>query len=103
MKVLSEIRLRSSYILGPILCIGLIFYIAYHAVQGDRGLIAYWQLTKQVERAVIVNEELKERRSKLQNQVSLLSPQSLDRDMLDERARFLLGYSKPNEFIFYFK
>ena len=39
MKVLSEIRLRSSYILRPILCIGLIFYIAYHAVQGDRGLI----------------------------------------------------------------
>ena len=70
MKVLSEIRSRSSYILGPILCIGLIFYIAYHAVQGDRGLIAYWQLTKQVERALIVNEELEERRSKLQNQVS---------------------------------
>jgi cell division protein FtsB len=89
--------------MGPILCIGLIFYIAYHAVQGDRGLIAYWQLTKQVERAVTVNEELKERRSKIQNQVSLLSPQTLDRDMLDERVRFLLGYSKPNEFIFYFK
>ena len=46
MKVLSEIRLRSSHIMGPILCIVLILYIAYHAVQGDRGLIAYWQLTK---------------------------------------------------------
>ncbi|MAV87218.1 MAG: septum formation initiator [Rhodospirillaceae bacterium] len=103
MKVLSEIRLRSSHIMGPILCIVLILYIAYHAVQGDRGLIAYWQLTKQVERAHNMNEKLKSKHSIIQNHVNLLSPQTLDRDMLGERARFLLGYSRPNEFIFYFK
>ena len=50
-----------------------------------------------------MNEKLKSKHSIIQNHVNLLSPQTLDRDMLGERARFLLGYSRPNEFIFYFK
>ena len=101
MKVLTEIRLRSGHIVGPVLSVCLIVYIAYHAVQGDRGLIAYWQLSKQVHRAEVVQLRLSRERAAIQNRVSLLNPNSLDRDMLEERARFMLGYSLPDEIVIF--
>jgi len=101
MKVLSEIRLRSGHIIGPVLGACLIVYIAYHMVQGDRGLIAYWQLTKQVTQADIVHLRLSRQREIIQNRVNLLNPRSLDRDMLEERARFMLGYSLPDEVVIF--
>ena len=101
MKVLSEIRLRSGHIIGPILGACLIVYITYHAVQGDRGLIAYWQLTKQVTQAEIIQLHLSRQRELVQNRVNLLNPRSLDRDMLEERSRFMLGYSLPDEVVIF--
>ena len=103
MKVLTELRLRSSYIIGPFLGACLFIYFLFHAVQGDRGLIAYWQLTKQIEQAAATHRILERQRSKIMNRVSLLNPHTLDRDMLDERARFMLGYSQPGEIVIFFK
>jgi len=101
MKVLTEIRLRSGFIIGPVLSVCLIVYIAYHAVQGDRGLIAYWQLTKQVVQAEDIHLRLSRERQLIQNRVNLLNPHTLDRDMLEERARFMLGYSLPDEIVIF--
>ncbi len=103
MKVLAEIRLRARHIIGPVLGACLIVYIAYHAVQGDRGLIAYWQLTKQVDQAYLVHAQLKDQRDLLRNKVRLLNPNTLDRDMLEERTRFMLGYSRPDEIVIFRK
>ena len=82
-----------------LLCALLIVYLAYHAVQGERGLIAYYQLYQQVGQANTFHASLKASRERLQTRVNLLIPSSLDRDMLDERARFMLGYSHPDEVI----
>ena len=38
-----------------------------------------------------------ERRKALQHRVKLLSPGSLDPDMLEERARFMLNYGFPDD------
>ena len=103
MKVLSEIRLRSGHIVGPVLGACLIVYIAFHAVQGDRGLIAYWQMSKQVAQAENIHFRLSREREAIQNRVSLLNPNTLDRDMLEERARFMLGYSLPDEVVIFRK
>ena len=43
------------------------------------------------------------KKKRLQNQVTLLSPKSLDIDMLEERVRIMLGYSRPNETIILLK
>jgi len=102
MKVLAELKHRSSYIIGPVLGACLFIYFVFHAVQGDRGLIAYWQLTKQVKQADATHSIVKRQRSKILNRVSLLNPHTLSRDMLEERARFLLGYTQPGEFVLFF-
>ena len=43
------------------------------------------------------------KKNRIQNQVTLLSPKSLDIDMLEERVRIMLGYSRPNETIILLK
>ena len=101
MKVLTELRLRSSHIIGPIIGVCLIVYFLYHAVQGDRGLIAFWQLSKQVTQAENTYSMLNQKRAELQNRVTLLNPYSLNSDMIDERARFMLGYTKPDEVVIF--
>ena len=99
MKIISELRLRARHILWPILWTILILYITYHALQGERGLIAFWQLHWQVSNAKQIQQALKATKQRLQNRVDLLSPKSLDSDMLEERVRIMLGYSRPNETI----
>ena len=101
MKVLTELRLRSSHIIGPIIGVCLIVYFLYHAVQGDRGLIAFWQLSKQVTQAKNTQSMLNRKRTELQTRVSLLNPNSLNSDMIDERARFILGYTKSDEIVIF--
>ena len=101
MKVLTELRLRSSHIIGPIIGVCLIVYFVYHAVQGDRGLIAFWQLSKQVNQAESTYSIVRQKRAELQNRVILLNPYSLNGDMLEERARLMLGYSRSDEIVIF--
>ena len=103
MKLISELRLRARHIFGPILWATLILYITYHALQGERGLIAFWQLHWQVSSAKQIQQALKATKQRLQNRVDLLSPNSLASDMLEERVRIMLGYSRPNETIIVIK
>jgi cell division protein FtsB len=97
MRFLAELRARFRHIIGPVLGVCVIAYIAYHAIQGERGIIAYWRLSKQVEQARANLDEVADERAKLENRVRLLHPQSLDPDMLEERARVMLGYGRPGE------
>jgi cell division protein FtsB len=99
MKFFNEARSRAHHVIGPILGAALIVYITYHALQGERGLIAYWQLVNQVEQAKIVRADMRLAQKRIANRVALLSNASIDRDMLDERARYMLGYSLPGEII----
>ena len=99
MKFISEERSRARHVIGPILGAALIVYIAYHALQGERGLTAYWQLVHQVEQAKIVHADMGLAQKQIANRVALLSGASIDRDMLDERARYMLGYSQRGEII----
>ncbi|NQV56104.1 MAG: septum formation initiator family protein [Rhodospirillales bacterium] len=99
MSYLMRVHARVRQVIGPVLGSALIIYTAYHAVQGDRGLIAYWQLTKQLEQAGLVRDVLAARRADHANRARLLNPKSIDRDMLDERTRYMLGYSHPDDII----
>ena len=99
MSLIGEFRSRARHVIGPVLAICAAGYFAYHAVQGERGLIALWHLKHKVETARSLVAESTARRRILEHQVSLLNRSSLDPDMLDERARFMLNYAYPDEVV----
>jgi cell division protein FtsB len=83
----------------PVLCLAAVIYFGYHAVQGDRGLVAWFRLTQQVARAETIVNTATDERHRLERMTRLLRPESLDADLLDERARHTLGFAKPAEVI----
>jgi cell division protein FtsB len=66
-------------------------------VYGNRGILVYFQLKAELDNAHQQLAALKSDRLEAENKVKLLRPQSLDLDMLDEKARTILGVSSPKE------
>lgn len=83
----------------PILFACALFYFAFHAFHGERGVFALFQNQHQL---IEVEHDLQVARSErmtLEKRVSGLRVNSLDLDLLDEQARNMLGLSKENEMI----
>ncbi len=99
MAVVQEIRKRAGFIAGPVLGISLMCYFGYHLVQGERGLLSWLRLTQEAKLAKTRLADLDGEREALDRRVSLLRPEHLDRDMLDERARTTLNLVGPREIV----
>jgi cell division protein FtsB len=99
MAMVREIRRRARQIAPQVAFACIAGYFAYHAVQGERGLLAYVQLQQQLEQAKAVDHELDSQRAELEQKVKLLRPDSLDPDMLEERAREVLNYTREDEVV----
>ena len=91
MVVLREIRRRAQQIVLPVLGACIVVYFVYHTIQGDRGLRAYVNLGREVDEAASTLAMLNAERENLERRVRLLRPDSLDRDLLEERARAILN------------
>ena len=48
MRVVHKLRRRARAITGPVLGISLVCYFAYHLIVGDRGLLAWMDLTREL-------------------------------------------------------
>ena len=77
----------------------VIGYFGVNAYSGNRGLRAKQDLDQQIEQLGAELAELKAEHAYWQRRVSLLRPESIDPDMLDERARALLNFADPRELI----
>jgi cell division protein FtsB len=74
-------------------------YFGFHAINGQRGLVAWFQVGERIEHLENLWMLNQARIDSLELAVSLLRVESLDPDMLDERARHILGLAHPDEFI----
>lgn len=92
MALLAELKRRARHVVGPVAGCLLVGYFSYHAVEGDRGVRAYLQLERQIVEAQSRGDALSAERAALEDRVARLSPSSLDTDLLEERARIVLGY-----------
>ena len=99
MAVLREIRRRARQILPQVLAACLVGYFAYHAVQGEGGLLAYSRLQDALAEARAAERNLAEQRAALDHRVTLLRSDSLDRDLLAEQARKVLNFVRPDEVV----
>ena len=68
-------------------------------VQGDRGLFAWWQLRQQIEATDVKLAEVAAHEAWLHNRISLLRPDSLDLDMLDEQTRSVLALGRTQDIL----
>jgi len=92
-------RLRQALI--PLVCIIVLSYFAYHAVYGRHGFIAWLSLQNSVDTLEQQLAEVEATHRSLDQQVSLLRPESLDPDLLDERARATLGLANKNDIVIF--
>lgn len=75
----------------------VIAYFGLNAYSGIYGLRAKQDLDQQIAQLSGELATLKAERASWERRVSLLKPESIDPDMLDERARSLLNYADPRD------
>lgn len=74
-------------------------YFAFAAVQGPSGLMRRIQLQAETEELRAERAELQAEVDRMTNLTRRLSDDYLDIDLLDERAREVLGLMRPDEVI----
>ncbi|MBM3518648.1 MAG: septum formation initiator family protein [Alphaproteobacteria bacterium] len=99
MNPLHHARRRLRLVVVPAACALIGVYFGYHLVQGDRGLVAWLDLSQRIKRSETRLEVLSAERAERERRVALLRPDSLDRDLLDEQARRLLGVGHADEVV----
>jgi cell division protein FtsB len=75
-------------------------YFAANAFTGNHGLRAQQDLDQQMAAMQQELAQVKAERAVWERRVALLRSDRLDPDMLEERARALLGYVDPRDLIF---
>ena len=83
----------------PLLVLALVGYFSYFAVFGNHGLLRWSRLQAAVEAKQAELDKLSAERLALERRVSLMRPESVDDDMLEEQARSRLGLTEADEVV----
>lgn len=103
MKLLAEIRTNFKESLPSIALASAVIYFTFHVLAGDRGLLELVSLNQKLVETQQELAQVTSQRESLEHQVYLLRPDSLDLDLLDERARSELGLADPNDIVLFLK
>ena len=74
-------------------------YFTFAAVQGNYGLFRRAEVTADAERLRLELEGLQSRVERMENLTRRLSDDFLDRDLLDQQARDVLGLMRADEIV----
>ena len=80
-----------------IVTLSLSSYFAFAAIQGDLGVVTRVEATAEHERLTETRDRLEREVAALTNKTRRLSDQYLDLDLLDERARDVLGFMRADD------
>ena len=95
-------RLTLRQIAVPALYIflsGVIVVFAHSGLQGSHGLAALHEAREEERKLTLELARIRAENDRLENKVERLSDRGLDLDLLDERARAVLGMARPDEII----
>lgn len=92
-------RLSISAIVFFIVMIAAGLYFAFAAVQGPSGILQRVQLQAETQELIAERDSLQEQVAHMGNLTRRLSDEYLDIDLLDERARAVLGLMRADEII----
>ena len=95
----GEFRGRVRRAAGPALFVACALYLGYHAVQGQRGLLAWLRIDDRVAQLRDDEAEIRAEREALEHRVSLLRPDNMDPDLLEERVADVLNLAPPGTLV----
>ena len=81
----------------PVLLACWVIWLGYGALAGAAGYRTLAELRAIADAKAAELAEIRERRMALERRADLLHPRSLDPDMIDERARAVLGYAREGD------
>lgn len=98
---MDQAETRSRYRLLGLFSLALAasLYFAFAAVQGEYGLFRRAEVKAEILQQQIILNDLLGEISRMENLTSRLSDSFLDLDLLDQQARDILGYARPDELI----
>ena len=99
MGLLQKFHRQSLSLIAPVIGGCVFFYFIYHILNGDRGVLVWWDLRHRIQRAQSIADSTEFQKLNLEARVRLLEPDSLDLDMLEERARVMLNYAYQNDVV----
>lgn len=97
---MRQIKKKQSFIRKNILAIVglcLSLYFSYHLVAGHRGYYSLVNLEREITVLTAKYAALEAEREVVERKVKMMRPGSVDRDLLEERARHVLGYQRSDE------
>jgi cell division protein FtsB len=98
--ITSRKKRNARYALLFAVCLALIGYFAYHAVEGDHGLHKRAMLSEKIKRLETELAALKDERLRIEHDVALITTRArAEPDLLDEQARGLLNFVRPGDII----
>lgn len=92
---------RTRPLILPVCCLFILGYFAYHAVEGDYGLFALGKLRERVATLDLEITKMRAERTRMERHVALMRPESLERDMIDERAREALNMADAKDLVIF--
>ena len=99
MPSIRDARRRSLQLIAPIVAACLVSYFAYYTIDGPRGFKTMTKVQSDITIAETRLDVLQTQSAALEKQVAHLRSNNLDPDLLDERARAVLNFTKPNDLI----
>lgn len=99
MIVMRAMRRCARVVFGPVIGISLTGYFAYHLVEGDRGLNAWFRLSQEIRAETTKLQAVRAQRAALDLKVANLRPEHVDPDLLDERIRATLNLVAPDDIV----
>lgn len=97
MRRFLEGRHFSAGRLVPVIGFSLCFYFMWPLLQGERSYVRLMALEHETAATTGELDQARTERQALEKKVIGLRPGSIDRDLLDERARAMLGYRQTEE------
>lgn len=101
MELAMDIRRRLRPVALPLFVACLSGYFMFHAIHGERGILAWLHLNQELKMANAEADRLAADRIAMERRVTLLSNHSLDPDLLDERTRVMLNFANPDDRIIF--
>jgi len=90
---------KTGILIVPAITIAFLSYFGFHAWHGQYGINSKYQLEDRLAVLAAELDRVRSQRLTMERRVQLLKDGSLERDMLDQQARYMLDLARPEEVV----